>query len=118
MFTSALSGPLYKVLNPRAILRALWRYYVSRQPEDKNPYTQNYFNQLFEGDEATNADNYQYIYRMLFINVWFASIAPLGLVFTLVIMLADYWITKYLLLRMNSQSKILSIEISKPLSFL
>jgi hypothetical protein len=118
MLTTALSGPLYKVLNPRAIIRALWRYYVSRLPEDKNPYTQNYFNQLFEGEEATNADNYQYIYRMLFINVWFASIAPLGLVFTLVIMLADYWITKYMLLRMNSQSKILSIEISKPLSFL
>ncbi len=33
-------------------------------------------------------------------------------------MIADYWITKYMLLRMNSQSKILSIEISKPLSFL
>lgn len=49
------------------------------------------------------------MYRMLFINVWFASIAPLGLFFTLVIMLADYWITKYMLLRMNSQSKILSI---------
>jgi hypothetical protein len=55
---------------------------------------------------------------MLFINVWFASIAPLGLFFTLLIMIADYWITKYMLLRMNSQSKILSIEISKPLSFL
>lgn len=55
---------------------------------------------------------------MLFINVWFASIAPLGLFFTLVIMIADYWVTKYLLVRMNSQSKILSIEISKPLSFL
>jgi hypothetical protein len=55
---------------------------------------------------------------MLFINVWFASIAPLGLFFTLVIMIGDYWITKYMLVRMNSQSKILSIEISKPLSFL
>lgn len=29
MLTTALSGPLYKVLNPRAIMRALWRYYVS-----------------------------------------------------------------------------------------
>lgn len=58
------------------------------------------------------------MYRMLFINVWFASIAPLGLLFTLVIMISDYWITKYMLLRVNSQSKILSIEISKPLSFL
>ena len=58
------------------------------------------------------------MYRTLFTNVWFASIAPLGMLFTLVIMVADYWITKYMLVKMNSQSKILSIEISKPLSFL
>lgn len=55
---------------------------------------------------------------MLFINVWFASIAPLGLFFTLCIMIGDYWITKYFLVKINSQSRILSIEISKPLSFL
>lgn len=55
---------------------------------------------------------------MLFINVWFAGVAPLGMFFTLIIMIADYWLTKYLLVRVNSQSKILSIEISKPLSFL
>jgi hypothetical protein len=41
-----------------------------------------------------------------------------GVLFTLLIMIADYWITKYILLRINSQSKILSIELSKPLSFL
>ena len=64
------------------------------------------------------ADNYQYIYRMLFINVWFASIAPLGMLISLVIMIGDYWLTKYLLLKMNSQSKILSLEITKPLAFL
>ncbi len=58
------------------------------------------------------------MYRMLFISVWFASIAPLGVLITLIMMVVDYWITKYLLLRVNSQSKILSIEISKPLSFL
>ena len=29
MLTTALSGPLYKILNPRMLLRAGWRYYVS-----------------------------------------------------------------------------------------
>lgn len=55
---------------------------------------------------------------MLFINVWFASIAPLGMLISVIIMIGDYWLTKYMLLRMNSQSKILSIEITKPLAFL
>jgi hypothetical protein len=55
---------------------------------------------------------------MLFINVWFASIAPLGMLLSVIIMIGDYWLTKYLLLRRSSQSKILSIEIAKPLAFL
>jgi len=50
MLTTALSGPLYKILNPRMIVRAAWRYYVSHIPSDKNPYTQQYVNQLFEGE--------------------------------------------------------------------
>lgn len=58
------------------------------------------------------------MYRMLFINVWFANIAPLGVLFSLVIMVADYWITKFLLLRVDSQSKVLSIDITQMLGFL
>ena len=50
MFTTALCGPLYKILNPRMIMRSAWRYYVSQLSEEKNPYTQTYFNQVFEGE--------------------------------------------------------------------
>ncbi len=109
MLTTSLTGPLYKLLHPGTILKALWKRYIVNMLPEKNPYTQTYVNRLFEGPEATNADNYQYMYRMLFISVWFASIAPLGVLITLIMMVIDYWITKYLLLRVNSQSKILSI---------
>jgi len=73
---------------------------------------------MFESSPVTNADNFQYMYRMIFINVWFANIAPLGVFFSTILMICDYWISKFLLLRVNSQSKILSKEISKPLKFL
>lgn len=118
MLTTAISAPLYKMLNPKRILRSLWRYYVSQIKPQTNPYTQLYLNSIFQKQQPSMADNYQYIYRMLFINVWFASIAPLGMLISLVIMIGDYWLTKYLLLAMNSQSKILSLEITKPLAFL
>jgi len=32
MLTTALSGPLYKLINPRMIIRAIWRYYIIHLP--------------------------------------------------------------------------------------
>jgi hypothetical protein len=67
-----------------------------------------YVNEMFESEPVTNADNFQYMYRMIFVNAWFANIAPLGVFFSIVIMICDYWLSKFLLLRVNSQTKILS----------
>ena len=46
-------------------------------------------------------DNYQYISRMLFITVWFAYAAPLGVVFSLVAMFFNYWVDKSFLVYVN-----------------
>lgn len=118
MLATALSGPVYKLFNPVMWFKAFWRYYLAHLKNDENPYIQIYVNEMFEASSVTNADNYQYLYRMIFVNAWFVNIAPLGVFFSMIIMIIDYWISKILLLRVNSQSKILSKEISKPLAFL
>ncbi len=46
-------------------------------------------------------DNYQYISRMLFITVWFAYAAPLGVVFSLVAIFLNYWVDKSFLVYVN-----------------
>jgi hypothetical protein len=47
------------------------------------------------------ADNYQYIARILLITVWFTYAAPLGVVFSLVALLVNYWVDKIYLCKVN-----------------
>ena len=69
-------------------------------------------NKLWEGYEISNADNYQYIYRILIITTWYAHSAPLGVVFSLIGLCLDYWIGKYLLLRVYRRPENISKHIS------
>lgn len=83
--------------------------------KDHNPYTQSYINKLWEGYTISNADNYAYATRILFITTWFAHIAPLGVIFSLVGLLMDYWVGKFLLLRVYRKPETISIEIAEPI---
>lgn len=83
--------------------RVLKRRYIKNIAKDKNPYTQSYCNQAWEGYQIQIADNYQYIFRVLVITVWFAHSAPLGVVFSITGLFLDYWVGKYLLLRVNKR---------------
>lgn len=79
--------------------KIIWKKYIRSLSPEKNPYTQMYVHKYFEGHEISNGDNYQYIARILIVPVWFAHAAPLGVLFCLIGMLADYWIGKIMLLR-------------------
>lgn len=99
MLANAFSEPLFKIFDPLMWGRILMRFYIKSLPHDKNPYTQQYVNKLWEGYEISNGDNYQYVARVLFITIWFAHSAPLGVIFSLAGLGFDYWVGKYLLLR-------------------
>ena len=79
--------------------RIIWKKYIESLKPNKNPYPQSYVNRLWEGYEISNADNYQYLFRILVVTAWFAACAPFGVVISLIGLFADYWIGKYLLLR-------------------
>ena len=79
--------------------RIIWRKYIENLKPSKNPYTQAYANELWEGYEISNADNYQFIFRILIVTTWYAHAAPFGVILSLVALFLDYWIGKYLLLR-------------------
>jgi hypothetical protein len=74
-----------------------------------------YVNKLWEGHEISNGDNYQYAARILFITVWFAHAAPLGVIFSLVGLFCDYWIGKALLLRTYKKPENISKSIATPI---
>ena len=69
-------------------------------------------NKLWEGYEISNADNYQYIYRILIITTWYAHSAPLGVILSLIGLSFDYWIGRYLLLRVYRRPENISKQIA------
>jgi hypothetical protein len=69
-------------------------------------------NEVWEGHSLCIADNYAYINRILFINTWFASSAPLGTVISLVGLFITYWIDKIFLLRVNKIPESMSAEMA------
>jgi hypothetical protein len=48
------------------------------------------------------SDSYVFIGRTLFLSAWYASVAPLGVVFSLLGILMNYWVDKIQLLRYQS----------------
>lgn len=100
MIANAFSEPLFKLLDPIMWYKIVRKRYIKSLTPDKNPYTQMYVHQYFEGHEISNGDNYQYLARILIVTVWFAYPAPLGVVFSLLGLTADYWIGKIMLLRL------------------
>lgn len=117
MLANAFSEPLFKIFDPIMWWRILWRNYIKNLQPEKNPYTQAYVNALWEGYEISNADNYQYIFRMLIVSTWYAHAAPLGVVISLVGLFVDYWIGKFLLLRVYKKPENISKEIASPILF-
>lgn len=97
MIANAFSEPLFKLVDPLMWYRIAMRWYVTRLKPEDNPYTQEYVHQLWEGHSIGNADNYQYITRVLFVTTWFASVAPVGVLLSLIAVVLDYWILKALL---------------------
>jgi hypothetical protein len=99
MLINSLSDPIYKLIDPFMWFGILRRRYIASLPPELNPYPQAYVNELWEGHNISNVDNYQYIFRVLVVTIWFAHAAPLGVLISLLAYLGDYWLTKYLLVR-------------------
>ena len=58
------------------------------------------------------ADNYAYINRILFVTMWFAAAAPMGILVSLAGLFLTYWIDKIFLLRVNKMPETISEEIA------
>ena len=114
MISNAFSEPLFKLFDPIMWFRIFRRLYVSRLKAEENPYTQEYMNKLWEGHSIQNADNYQYITRVLFVTTWFASVAPLGVFISLVGIILDYWISKVMLSKVYKIPENISEDIVRP----
>ena len=100
LLTNAFS-PAMKLLDPW-----LW-YRICQQKRiislgNKCHLPQLTVNSWFEGPAVDMAENYAFVVRTLLLGSWYAAIAPLGLIFSMIGLGFSYWLDKYFLLRVNS----------------
>ena len=112
LLTNAFSTPIYKLCDPWAWHRRLMRLYIRIQGRSC-VLTQHAVNRWFEGQYFDIAENYSYVTRTLFLCTWYASVAPLGLIFGMVGLIFNYWLDKYFLLRVTAFPQNQSEDIIK-----
>ena len=112
LLTNAFSTPIYKICDPFAMHRRLQRLYIKFQGKSC-VLTQHEVNRWFEGQYFDIAENYAYVTRTLFLCTWYASVAPLGLLFGMVGLVFNYWLDKFFLLRVTAFPQNQSEDIIK-----
>ena len=99
LLTNAFS-PAMKLLDP-------WFWYRKYQQKRilklgaKCNMPQLVVNSWFEGPEIDMAESYAFVVRTMLLCSWYASVAPLGLIFSMCGLGFGYWLDKYFLLRIN-----------------
>lgn len=101
LLSNAFTTPISKFLDPFLWIKKLVRIYI-RYKGKKCLIPQYNVNYWFENTTMDLAENYAYITRTFLLVVWYSSVAPLGLVYCLIGLGLNYWIDKYLLLRVHS----------------
>ena len=101
LLCNAFSTPISKCFDPMLWLRKLMRIYI-RFKGKKCLMTQYNVNYWFENTSIDIAENYAFVTRTLLLAVWYSSVAPLGLIYCLLGLMVNYWLDKYLLLRVHS----------------
>lgn len=112
LLTNAFSTPIYKICDPFALYRRFKRILIRIQGKSC-VLTQHEVNRWFEGQNFDIAENYSYVTRTLFLCTWYASVAPLGLIFGTVGLVFNYWLDKYFLLRITAFPQNQSEDIIK-----
>ncbi|CAD8115595.1 unnamed protein product [Paramecium primaurelia] len=99
------------ILDPSYWLKVYQRY----QEEQKGKYsvcTQEQLHKLFENNEETLSDRYAGIIKTMLMTSFYASIIPLGILFSIIALTILYWVYKYQFLRRRTFKQSLSFNLS------
>ena len=100
LLTNAFS-PIFKLLDPFLWYRKYQQKRIMAMGENCT-MPQLIVNSWFEGHPIDMAENYAFVVRTLLLGSWYAAIAPLGLIFSMIGLGFSYWLDKYFLLRVHS----------------
>ncbi|CAD8107052.1 unnamed protein product [Paramecium sonneborni] len=99
------------ILDPAYWIKVYNRY----SEEQKGKYslcTQEQLNKLYENNEETLSDRYAAILKTMLMTSFYASIIPLGILFSIIALTLLYWVFKYQFLRRRTFKQSLGFNLS------
>lgn len=113
LLASAFSTPLSRLFDLELFKKIYLRWQLKKYAKDDIPYTQYQAHQIYETWSFDIADAYCYISRTLFLSCWYACVAPVGIIVGLFGLFFNYWVDKFLLLRVYMIPESVSEDIAK-----
>ena len=111
LFANAFITPITKIVNYGRINKWVYQKIILRYKKSEIPYTQHFINSKFENITLDIAESYAYIARTLFLSSWYASVAPLGVLCSLIGLFLIYRIDKYYLVKLYSIPDYVSADV-------
>lgn len=99
--SNATLTPLYNLLDPFHFIKAYKRK-KARELGEGNPITQQKAHELFEEVEMDLSYQNSFLVKTVLVSAFFAPAVPFALIISILGLILNYWVDKYLLLRRNS----------------
>jgi hypothetical protein len=101
--------------NPVYILRVLNRH-QARRASPNSKMTQQEANLLFEGPPFDIAQRYANVQKTMLFTAFYATLVPIGILFSLVGLFLTYWTDKYMLLRRHCRPNALGKDLAEEMA--
>jgi len=98
---NALLMPLYTIFNPFHYFKIYQRWKALREGETCT-MTQQKAHEVFELTEVDLSYQNSFLVKTVLVTAFFAPVIPVGLVFSIIGLILNYWVDKYTLLRRNA----------------
>ena len=108
LLSNAIIQPLAYYLSPMMCLKKIRMKLAGRSKF----LSQGDANDLFEGPQVDMAQRYANVMKTMLVTFFYAPIIPLGFLISIVAIVLEYWMDKYLLLRRHSRPNRLSGDLS------
>lgn len=113
LLANALISPVVYIISPLHQLRRFRRWKMVREYDKCGSVqcSQAEANFLFEGPPVDLADRNAHLVKTYIVTMFYAPLLPLVILIGVLAFIIDYWVSKYMLLRIHARPKMHGVEL-------
>lgn len=113
LMANAFLSPIVYILSPMHQIRRFRRWKMVREYEKHGSVrsSQAEANYLFEGPPVDLADRNAHLIKTYMVTMFYSPLIPLVILIGVIALIVDYWVSKYMLLRIHARPKKHGVEM-------